>query len=42
MLVSKIVTEKYIYYNLHAEQVMISTYYNEKNTNLGIYEDFLV
>lgn len=39
MIVSKIKTDKYIYYNLHAEQVITSNYF--ENSNRGIYEDRL-
>ncbi len=42
MIISKIKTKKFVYYNLHAEQVMISSYYNDTNGFLGIYEDLLV
>ncbi|UPQ75281.1 hypothetical protein [Chryseobacterium nepalense] len=41
MLISKLKTEGFVYYNLHTEQVMISNYFND-NSDLGIYEDLLV
>lgn len=39
MIVSKIQASKYIYYNLHAEQVITSNYFEDSNS--GVYEDRL-
>lgn len=41
MLISRLNTESYTYYNLHAEQVITSTYKVE-TSELGIFEDILV
>lgn len=39
MIISKIQASKYIYYNLHAEQVITSNYFEDSNS--GVYEDRL-
>jgi len=41
MIISRIETEQYIYFNLHAEQIITSNYLVDDTTNIGIFEERL-